>query len=191
MKIKLTQAQEKLINALVKDPQSDAYDHLKHIRNRQISDKLVNTMLHLGLLYKDIKTGKIILPPQEMTTEKETGSEYNIPTTNTATGENNDETIMSQKQVITPKNDSDADEAIAETIIYNDIKRLQNKKEIIMEMLIHKTTLDEMVAATGWLVKSVRGVISQLKKEKNLVIIREKDNLNINHYSIKPLNSIE
>ena len=41
-------------------------------------------------------------------------------------------------------------------------------------MLQTKASLDEMVAATGWEEKSVRGVISQLKKEKHLNICREK-----------------
>lgn len=47
-----------------------------------------------------------------------------------------------------------------------------NKKALILEMLHTKVSLDEMVAATGWEEKSVRGVMSQLKKEKHLTICR-------------------
>ena len=193
MKIKLTPAQEKLINALEKDPLGDAYDHLKHIRNKQISDKLVSTMLHLGLLYKDIETGKITLPPQESMTEKKTSSKYDIPITNTSTvtEENDDQMIMTHKQVIVSENNSDTDKTTAESLTQDDTKKPLNKKEIIMEMLMRKATLNEMVMVTGWLAKSVRGVISQLKKEKNLTIIREKGENNQNYYSLKTPLSIK
>ena len=65
----------------------------------------------------------------------------------------------------------------------------QNKKAVILEMLTRRASLSEMMEATGWLEKSVRGVISQLKKEKNLVIIREKDENKQNYYSIKMPNA--
>ena len=65
----------------------------------------------------------------------------------------------------------------------------RNKKAVITEMLARRASLSEMVEATGWLEKSVRGVISQLKKEKKLVIIREKDENKQNYYSIKMPNA--
>jgi len=54
-----------------------------------------------------------------------------------------------------------------------DKPRKMNKKAIILEMLMAKASLKEMMDATGWLEKSVRGVISQLKKEKKLDVRME------------------
>lgn len=66
-----------------------------------------------------------------------------------------------------------------------------SKKGLILEMLQTKASLGEMVAATGWEEKSVRGVISQLKKEKHLNICREKDENKQNFYYIAAAEAIE
>ena len=66
-----------------------------------------------------------------------------------------------------------------------------NKKGLILEMLQTKASLDEMAAATGWEEKSVRGVISQLKKEKHLNICREKDKNKQSFYYIAAAEAIE
>lgn len=172
MNIKLTPAQEKLINALKANPDSDAYEHLAHIRNRQISDNLVNTMLHLDLLQKDSETGKINLNYENPVIKGNIAMESDI-----AASSESEENSAEEAEISAP--DSKTEMA----------PPTRNKKAVIMEMLTRRASLSEMIEATGWLEKSVRGVISQLKKEKKLVIIREKDELKQNYYSIKNLNA--
>ena len=66
-----------------------------------------------------------------------------------------------------------------------------NKKALILEMLQTKVSLAEMAAATGWEEKSVRGVMSQLKKEKHLTIYRKKDENKQNFYFIAAAETAE
>lgn len=191
MNIKLTPAQEKLINALKANPDSDAYEHLAHIRNRQISDNLVNTMLHLDLLQKDSETGKINLNYENpvikgnMTMESSIAATSDRMTDN-QTGDGSEIIAESGKA---EENSAEETEIAALDSKTEMVPPTRNKKAVIMEMLARRASLSEMMEATGWLEKSVRGVISQLKKEKKLVIIREKDELKQNYYSIKNLNA--
>lgn len=191
MNIKLTPAQEKLINALKANPDSDAYEHLAHIRNRQISDNLVNTMLHLDLLQKDSETGKINLNYENpvikgnMTMESSIAATSDRMTDN-QTGDGSEIIAESGKA---EENSAEETEIAAPDSKTEMVAPTRNKKAVIMEMLARRASLSEMMEATGWLEKSVRGVISQLKKEKKLVIIREKDELKQNYYSIKNLNA--
>lgn len=191
MNIKLTPAQEKLINALKANPDSDAYEHLAHIRNRQISDNLVNTMLHFDLLQKDSETGKINLNYENpvikgnMTMESSIAATSHKMTDN-QTGDGSEIIAESGKA---EENSAEETEIAAPDSKTEMVSPTRNKKAVIMEMLARRASLSEMMEATGWLEKSVRGVISQLKKEKKLVIIREKDELKQNYYSIKNLNA--
>lgn len=187
MNIKLTPAQEKLISVLKKNPKDDVYEHLMYIRNRHISDKLVNTMLHLDLLQKDPETGKINLNYENpiikgnMTMESSVAvaSDRMTDDGSEMAAESDEDTEISAEETEITTPDSETEVAALN----------QNKKAVIMEMLTRRASLSEMMEATGWLEKSVRGVISQLKKEKNLVIIREKDEHKQNYYSIKNLNA--
>lgn len=45
MDIKLTAAQEKLIEALKANPGTDAQEHLNHIHNQAIADEMINRLL--------------------------------------------------------------------------------------------------------------------------------------------------
>lgn len=191
MNIKLTPAQEKLINALKANPDSDAYEHLAHIRNRQISDNLVNTMLHLDLLQKDSETGKINLNYENPVIKGNMTMESSIAATSDRMTDNQ---TGDGSEIIAESGKAEENSAEETEIAASDSKTemvppTRNKKAVIMEMLARRASLSEMMEATGWLEKSVRGVISQLKKEKKLVIIREKDELKQNYYSIKNLNA--
>lgn len=191
MNIKLTPAQEKLINALKANPDSDAYEHLAHIRNRQISDNLVNTMLHLDLLQKDSETGKINLNYENPVIKGNMTMESSIAATSDRMTDNqtDDGSEIIAESGKAEENSAEETEIAAPDSKTEMVPPTRNKKAVIMEMLARRASLSEMMEATGWLEKSVRGVISQLKKEKKLVIIREKDELKQNYYSIKNLNA--
>lgn len=191
MNLKLTPAQEKLINALKKNPDGDAYEHLTYIRNRKISDKLVNTMLHLNLLQKDPKTGKINLNYENPILKCDMAVENGVDTTSDrpAADQPDDSGEMTTELNEVSENSTEETEIAALDSETETAAPNRNKKTVILEMLTHRASLNEMMEATGWLEKSVRGVISQLKKEKNLVIIREKDENKQNYYSIKMPNA--
>lgn len=191
MNLKLTPAQEKLINALKKDPDGDAYEHLIYIRNRKISDKLVNTMLHLNLLKKDPETGKINLNYENPVLKCDMAVEIGVDATSDkpAAYQPDDSGEMAAESNEAAENSAEETEIAAPDSETKTDAPNQNKKAVILEMLTRRASLSEMMEATGWLEKSVRGVISQLKKEKNLVIIREKDENKQNYYSIKMPNA--
>ncbi len=159
MTIKLTQAQTKLISALRANPGTDAQEHLKHIRNQAIANDMIAKLLKFGILQVNPETKQRELAPsyQKIITETEDSTEEIPDVEFMAPTENNEpsevKTTEEHKQI--------------------DPKRI-NKKAIILEMLGAKANLEDMVKATGWKEKSVRGVISQLKKEKKLDIRREK-----------------
>lgn len=191
MNIKLTPAQEKLISVLKKNPKDDVYEHLMHIRNRHISDKLVNTMLHLDLLQKDFETGKINLNYENPVIKGNMTMEGCVAATSNRI---TDDQTGDGSKIIAESGEAEENSAREPEITAPDSKTemvppTRNKKAVIMEMLARRASLSEMMEATGWLEKSVRGVISQLKKEKKLVIIREKDEFKQNYYSIKNLNA--
>ena len=50
MDIKLTAAQEKLIEALKANPGTDAQEHLNHIHNQAIADEMIDRLLKFGIL---------------------------------------------------------------------------------------------------------------------------------------------
>ena len=172
MNLKLTPAQEKLINALKKDPDGDAYEHLIYIRNRKISDKLVNTMLHLNLLKKDPETGKINLNYENPVLKCDMAVESGVDATSDkpAAYQPDDSGEMAAESNGAVENSAEETEIAAPDSETETDAPNQNKKAVILEML-------------------TRGVISQLKKEKNLVIIREKDENKQNYYSIKMPNA--
>ena len=184
MDIKLTAAQEKLIEALKANPGTDAQEHLNHIHNQAIADEMINRLLKFGILHLNPETGLRELAPAYMATatanadvdavEEESDIIPNVEFGDTVTEKNEER----QKT----KAAGDSESAQSERI---------NKKGLILEMLQTKASLDEMVAATGWEEKSVRGVISQLKKEKHLNICREKDENKQNFYYIATVGAIE
>lgn len=174
MKIKLTPAQEKLIAALKENPGTDAKEHLGHIRNQAIADEMIEKLLKFGILRLNPENGLRELAPAYITVAEATAD--------TAAAEEENDTIpnvefggiMTEK---TPETEA------AESCESARPERF-NKKGMILEMLQTKASLTEMVAATGWEEKSVRGVMSQLKKEKHLNICREKDENKQNFYYI-------
>ena len=180
MDIKLTAAQEKLIEALKANPGTDAQEHLNHIHNQAIADEMINRLLKFGILHLNPETGLRELAPAYMATATANADVD-------AVGEESD--IIPNVEfgdTVTEKNEErqktkaagDSESAQSERI---------NKKGLILEMLQTKA----MVAATGWEEKSVRGVISQLKKEKHLNICREKDENKQNFYYIPAAEAIE
>ncbi len=184
MDIKLTAAQEKLIEALKANPGTDAQEHLNHIHNQAIADEMIDRLLKFGILQLNPETGLRELAPAYMVTatanvdvdavEEESDIIPNVEFGDTVTEKNE------ERQNIKAAGNSES--AQSERI---------NKKGLILEMLQTKASLDEMVAATGWEEKSVRGVISQLKKEKHLNICREKDENKQNFYYIATVGAIE
>lgn len=180
MDIKLTAAQEKLIEALKANPGTDAQEHLNHIHNQAIADEMIDKLLKFGILQLNPETGLRELAPDYMVTatraDNETTTEE-IPNVEFENGESLEGKEMSDMQEI-GNCESEQPEKI-------------NKKALILEMLRTKVSLDEMVAATGWEEKSVRGVMSQLKKEKHLTICREKDENKQNFYYIAAAEAIE
>ena len=184
MDIKLTAAQEKLIEALKANPGTDAQEHLNHIHNQAIADEMINRLLKFGILHLNPETGLRELAPAHMATatanadvdavEEESDIIPNVEFGDTATEKNEER----QKTKAAGNSESAQSERI-------------NKKGLILEMLQTKASLDEMAAATGWEEKSVRGVISQLKKEKHLNICREKDKNKQNFYYIAAAEAIE
>lgn len=57
MDIKLTAAQEKLIEALKANPGTDAQEHLNHIHNQAIADEMIDRLLKFGILQLNPETG--------------------------------------------------------------------------------------------------------------------------------------
>ena len=177
MDIKLTAAQEKLIEALKANPGTDAQEHLNHIHNQAIADEMIDRLLKFGILQLNPETGLRELAPAYMVT---------------ATVNADVDAVEEESDIIpnvefgdtgTEKNEEKQKTKTAENSEVVQPERI-NKKGLILEMLQTKASLDEMVAATGWEEKSVRGVISQLKKEKHLNICREKDENKQNFYYI-------
>ena len=68
MDIKLTAAQEKLIEALKANPGTDAQEHLNHIHNQAIADEMINRLLKFGILHLNPETGLRELAPAYMAT---------------------------------------------------------------------------------------------------------------------------
>lgn len=172
MDIKLTAAQEKLIEALKANPGTDAQEHLNHIHNQAIADEMINRLLKFGILQLNPETGLRELVPAYMATATANADVDAV--------EEESDIIPNVEfgDIVTEKNESVQPERL-------------NKKGLILEMLQTKASLDEMVAATGWEEKSVRGVISQLKKEKHLNICREKDENKQNFYYIAAVKTAE
>jgi len=158
MDIKLTKAQIKLITALRANPKTDAKEHLKHIRNQAIADDMIEKLLKFGILQENPETG-----------QRELASAYLKMAVDFA---ENEETTEETAIEETDCNKVDGCEEVPEPC-KEDKPRKMNKKAIILEMLMAKASLKEMMDATGWLEKSVRGVISQLKKEKKLDVRME------------------
>lgn len=183
MDIKLTAAQEKLIEALKANPGTDAQEHLNHIHNQAIADEMIDRLLKFGILQLNPETGLRELAPAYMVTatanvdvdavEEESDIIPNVEFGDTVTEKNEER----QKTKACWNSDRTTERI--------------NKKGLILEMLQTKASLDEMVAATGWEEKSVRGVISLLKKEKHLNICREKDENKQNFYYIATVGAIE
>lgn len=148
MEIKLTPAQEKLVTALRHAPGIDAKEYLGHIRNQAIADEMIGKLLKFGVLRINNVTGIRELNPEYNTS--------NEPIKKTAKniGTNSEEKV---------------------NVSFIQTKKL-SKKAMILEMLYNKASLNEMREVTGWEEKSIRGVISQLKKEKNLTVFLEKGN---------------
>lgn len=68
MDIKLTAAQEKLIEALKANPGTDAQEHLNHIHNQAIADEMIDRLLKFGILQLNPETGLRELAPAYMVT---------------------------------------------------------------------------------------------------------------------------
>lgn len=183
MDIKLTPAQEKLIAALRAAPGTDAKDHLGHIRNQAIADEMIEKLLKFGILrlnpengFRELAPayGSAAAPIDDEAAKEESGI---IPDVTFGSPES----MASQE---TPETEAAENSESAQP------ERI-NKKALILEMLQTKVSLAEMTAATGWEEKSVRGVMSQLKKEKHLTICREKDENKQNFYFIAAAETAE
>lgn len=184
MDIKLTAAQKKLIKALKANPGTDAKEHLGHIHNQAIADEMIDRLLKFGILQLNPETGLRELAPAYMVT-----ATANVDVD--AVKEEND--IIPNVEfgdIVTEKSEEKSETEVTENGESVQSERI-NKKDLIFKMLQTKVSLDEMVAATGWEEKSVRGVISQLKKEKHLNICREKDENKQNFYYIAAVGAIE
>lgn len=172
MDIKLTAAQEKLIETMKNNPGTDAKEHLRYIRNQAIADEMIDKLLKFGILQLNPETGIRELAPTYMVTV----------------------TVNADIDAVEEKSDIIPNVEFGDTVTEKN-KSVQseklNKKGLILEMLQTKVSLGEMVAATGWEEKSVRGVMSQLKKEKHLNICREKDENKQNFYYIAAVKTAE
>lgn len=164
MIVKLTPAQEKLVKALQAAPGTDAMEHLQHLRNKMIADDMIAKLIKFGILWRNPQNQRIELKPKDQLKE-----EISLPTTVAAPETGTDITVASEIE--------NQDES-AQT-------HKMNKKAIILEMLQKGCSLADMVLVTQWLEKSVRGVMSQLKKEKGLVICRKKNENKQNYYYIE------
>ena len=177
MDIKLTAAQEKLIEALKANPATDAKEHLGHIRNQAIADEMIDKLLKFGILQLNPETGLRELVPAYMVTatanaDVDAVEEENDIIPNVEFGD-----------IVTEKSEEKSETEVTENGESVQSERI-NKKGLIFKMLHTKVSLAEMVETTGWKEKSVRGVMSQLKKEKHLTICREKSKNKQNFYYI-------
>lgn len=174
MDIKLTAAQKKLITTMKANPGTDAKEHLRHIRNQAIADEMVEKLLKFGVLQ--------VNPENQI---RELAPSY-IEMVPVVLG---DETVREEiPGVKFGTNESLKDRKAFDLQVIERVESIQaqkiSKKALILEMLQTKVSLAEMVKTTGWEEKSVRGVMSQLKKEKHLNICREKDENKQNFYYI-------
>lgn len=176
----LTEAQTKLLHRMAEDPLKDALQFLDYIRNPLIRNNLISSLHRLGYLRQD-ETGKYYLSGNA---KEAMPSEPVISGVDFTTAEN---ASMSEKE---PLNEENARETQASQVVAvseldgsDGIKKV-NKKAMLLEMLKSSASLEEMVKATGWKDISVRGVLSQLKKEKNLTITRIKRNGKQNFYTL-------
>lgn len=148
MDIKLTTAQKKLVEALKANPGTDALEHLNHIRNQTIADEMIGKLLKFGVLCINSVTGIRELNPEYKT---DVGQFIKTETAN-------DIVLNSEEKL---------------NVSLVPTKKL-SKKAMILKMLYNKARLDDMREMTGWEEKSIRCVISQLKKEKKLAVFLEK-----------------
>lgn len=71
MDIKLTAAQEKLIEALKANPGTDAQEHLNHIHNQAIADEMIDKLLKFSILQLNPETGLRELAPTIWSQQRE------------------------------------------------------------------------------------------------------------------------
>lgn len=181
---KLTKAQQNLLENLKANPRSEAYDYLGYIHNPLIRKNLVESLRKSGYLIQNKKGEYYLSPNHTQTCQEEPiikGVEFAAP--EESYDNQNDDAEEEEEE---PEQSSTNKEQDTDLIHPNgtDLNKKNNKKAMLLEMLKKKSSLQEMIEATGWKEISVRGVLSQLKKEKNLTIIRTKGENKQNIYSI-------
>lgn len=179
MSKQLTKAQTKLLHGMAEEPLKDALQFLDYIRNPLIRNNLISSLHKFGYLRQDEMgkyhlsgNAKEALPPEPVVGDVDFSAAENAPQAEKEplTG-NARETLASQAVAVSELDGSDG------------IKKV-NKKAMLLEMLKSSASIEEMVKATGWKDISARGVLSQLKKEKNLTIIRTKRDGKQNFYTL-------
>ncbi len=146
---KLSPAQQRILKAAAKQPQSDVREHMKDIKSPAARDKLVESLIKRGLIAED--------PDAE-------GVVYVIsPEGFAAIGKK-----PSNAPAAKPKKGDSAQPAKKKQVA--DKPARATKSGMIMDMLRKGATVKKMMEATGWQSHSVRGFLSNLRRKQKAEI---------------------
>lgn len=165
--IKLTDAQNKCLNIMIANSEVHPYEALGYIRNPQIRERVVNSLVNNGWLIYDDNTDNYLLTNQAR-------DHYGLEL------QREEDTVESEK-------DETAEPEVGEDVSPNEensvawVKNAKiNKKRTLIEMLEKETTIEDLIKMTGWKRASVRGVMSTIQKETGRLILKhEKDGVTI------------
>ena len=147
---KLSPAQQRILKAAAKQPQSDVREHMKDIKSPAARDKVVESLIKRGLIAEDPDANGVvyIISPEGFA----------------AIGKK-----PSSASAAKPKKGESAAQPAKKKQAGEKPARA-TKGGMIIDMLRKGTTVKKMMEATGWQSHSVRGFLSNLRTKQNVEI---------------------
>lgn len=172
---KLTDAQDKCLSIMIANPEVHPYEVLGYIRNPQIRERVVNSLVNNGFLVYDEIRDNYLLTNQAR-------NHYGLELQWDEAEEDAIETW--EDEVAEPEAQHDTAEDISPSEENGSawMKKVKiNKKRTLIEMLEKETTLEDLIKMTGWKKASVRGVMSTIQKESGRQIVKYESDGNIKY----------
>lgn len=172
---KLTDAQDKCLSIMIANPEVHPYEVLGYIRNPQIRDRVVNSLVKNGWLVRDVNPNKFLLSNQAL-------DHYGLELPWDAAEENTIEIVNEEMTESEAEDDKAEDTFPSEENGSALMKKVKiNKKRTLIQMLEREATLDEFIKMTGWKKASVRGVMSTIQKESGRQIVKHESDGDIKY----------
>lgn len=145
----LSPAQQRVLKAAAKQPQTDVREHMKDIKVPAAREKVVQSLIKRGLIAEDPDADGVVyvISPEGFAAIGKKPS--NAPAAKSKKGDSAQPAKKKQA---------------------NDNPARATKGGMIMDMLRKGATVKKMMEATGWQSHSVRGFLSNLRTKQNVEI---------------------